>query len=172
MEGECSLWYKGFRQISGEEVLFLPNNVWSSRKLPSALLFDDLPVTSPGQEAQEDNINCLPPLILLKHEDQDPCIYLSSRKSPSRGQNLAEVVGHQLLHGSTLQSGTAKLAVLHMVEQFIWEGDVTNMQWDRYWRPLNREQLQRIVKWPFFMSSCKTKLAGSIFPKLRAREDE
>lgn len=111
-----------------------------------ASLFDGLPVTSPGQEAQEDNINCLPPLILLKHEDQDPCRCLSSRKSLARGQNLAEVVGHQLLHDSTLQSGTVRLAVLHMVEQFIWEGDVMNMQWDSYWRPLNQEQLQRIVK--------------------------
>lgn len=45
-------------------------------------------------------------------------------------------------------------------------------QWDRYWRVVNLEQLQRIVKGPFSMTSSKAKLAGSIVLKLRAREDE
>lgn len=62
------------------------------------------------------------------------------------GLNLAEVVRHQLLRDSILQSGAVMMAVSHMEEQFRWKRDVRNTQWDRYWRPTNPEQLQRIVK--------------------------
>lgn len=86
--------------------------------------------------------------------------------------HLAEAVRHQLLHDSMLQSGAVIMAVSHMEEQFTWKRDERNLQQDRYRRPGNPEQLQKIVKCPFSMSSCKTKLAGSIFPKLRAGEDE
>lgn len=64
------------------------------------------------------------------------------------------------------------MAVLHMEEQFRWSRDVRNTQWDRYWRVVNLEQLQTIVKLSFSTYSSKTKLAGSIVPKLTARENE
>lgn len=57
------------------------------------------------------------------------------------GLNLDEVVRHQLLHDSTLQSGAVMTAVLHMEGQFRWKRDVRNTQWDRYWRPRNPGQL-------------------------------
>jgi len=40
------------------------------------------------------------------------------------GLNLAEVVKHQPLHSSTVQSGAVMMAILHMEEQFRWKRDV------------------------------------------------
>lgn len=113
-------------------------------------MFGDVPATPPGWETQEDNTNCLPLLSLLKHKGQDPCTCLSPRKLPARrtytGLNLAEAVTLQFLHNSTLQSGAVTMAVSYMEEQFTWKRDVRNAQWNRYWRLVNPEQLQRIVK--------------------------